>query len=915
MKKTLLSLLCLSAVAIPDLTAQTTASSAYGSTTSADRDVFFDYNDEGKSLPILWGMDTAWLHEGNMRKGIRYIGADNLSVARVSFQPAFDFLGTSTTLTDNLENRLVNRLKAVSMAHGDDTKNKIKLVLNNDAVDDASYRKEYANAGSNPAAAEAYANLIYATMKSCQDKGWEVITVSPLNEPDYQWNNQGSKADFKAINKSLQRFPEFASGTVRISGGNTLNCDEAASWYDFLKEDLAEGNTHQLAGDFDHYAAFFTKVREDGKWATGDELHNIMEAMVGAEYGMQTGIWWGAAELARGEFCKASTPDGRRLAYAENRKAWSAASVYRNPEGKVQAFLSASERQAAPSTYRLVSTTEDVYFDGHGPLREYVVDVAGGNGYQVNQPNPECVVQITRGEDVMPLIDGDYVLINKKSKRAMEAKDAKKGQSVQQQTYSKDKKTQIWTIKKLPSDNHGDYSYYSIVLGGDKDLRLYVPNYSHDPNTDLQLNVHTEASWEVAADKFNSQESWYLRYAGDGYFYITNRESNLYLQPKRNSNSTGVNITQAEFEEGNEGLLWRIIPAGTANANNDRTAPAAPADLKATPRPASVLLEWNAVADNDLAGYVVLRSIEGKNDFNTIARGLTETSFLDNTVAPGVKYTYKIKATDKCLNTSAASNEVSAETDGTRGIIAQYLFDGNFTDEQTNTFTATGKSVDFVDGHQGNAARVRSNEYIQLPYALANNEEMTVCTWVQGGNNTSDARIFDFGNGENCHMYLAPNENGSMVFAIRKGDREDRVTADAITDRNWNHVAVTIANGYASLYVNGTKVASGSIGIQPSELNATLNYIGRPQDASKPYFTGAIDDFRVYNAWITSDNVAAAMNGSTGIGDVSVSDPLVVATEYYNLQGMLVNEPANGVFIKREIHADGTSTTTKVVLR
>jgi hypothetical protein len=33
-------------------------------------------------------------------------------------------------------------------------------------------------------------------------------------------------------------------------------------------------------------------VRASGHHATNDELHNVMEAMVGAEYGMQTGIWW-----------------------------------------------------------------------------------------------------------------------------------------------------------------------------------------------------------------------------------------------------------------------------------------------------------------------------------------------------------------------------------------------------------------------------------------------------------------------------------------------------------------------------------------------------------------------------------------------------------------------------------------------
>ncbi len=132
-----------------------------------------------------------------------------------------------------------------------------------------------------------------------------------------------------------------------------LNTDQALSWYNALKGLLNEGNTHQLAGSFDNYALFYKTVRANGHHATNDELHNVMEAMVGVEYGMQTGIWWGTAELARGEFVKASF--GRRLAYAEHRPNWTAASVYRSPEGKVQAFVGSSERQAVTSSYSFVS--------------------------------------------------------------------------------------------------------------------------------------------------------------------------------------------------------------------------------------------------------------------------------------------------------------------------------------------------------------------------------------------------------------------------------------------------------------------------------------------------------------------------------------------------------------------------------
>ncbi len=50
--------------------------SASGSTLVAqpvpDRTVYFDLNAEGKQFPILWGLDTAWPSEDNIRKGVAF---------------------------------------------------------------------------------------------------------------------------------------------------------------------------------------------------------------------------------------------------------------------------------------------------------------------------------------------------------------------------------------------------------------------------------------------------------------------------------------------------------------------------------------------------------------------------------------------------------------------------------------------------------------------------------------------------------------------------------------------------------------------------------------------------------------------------------------------------------------------------
>jgi hypothetical protein len=320
--------------------------------------------------------------ESNIRRGVAFMGADRVDVVRVSFTP------TAALVNGQLQQEqyalLNQRLDYVDLVgpHAD-------VMLN---ADPPTVDPWFKDANGNTIASR-WAELMDVTARRAEERGRTVIAAAPLNEPDYS-KHQGTMQTFYDVASALVQKPRFNS--VRITGGNTLSADEAASWYNFLKGRLHEGNTHQLNGSFASYAGFFSTVVANGHRAVNDELHNVMEAIVGVEYGVQTGIWWGTAERARGEFVKAS--DGKRLAYAEHRPNWTAAAVYRAPEGRLQAFAGASERQATDTTYRLVARDREVFFDGYGPQREYNIFVPGGTGYWENQPNAEKVVSITWGD-------------------------------------------------------------------------------------------------------------------------------------------------------------------------------------------------------------------------------------------------------------------------------------------------------------------------------------------------------------------------------------------------------------------------------------------------------------------------------------------------------------------------------------
>ena len=234
----------------------------------------FCVTDTGQPTPIKWGMDTAWDDEGNVLRGINFIGADRLTYGRVSFQ-VMDPVNADGTLSARQQKFLQSRLQHIALSKP------TGILLNSDPVD--------INVDIFTHHPEQWYKVIKATVKYVQDYGLNVVSIAPFNEPDVTASNQGTKDDFKAVAKLLKEDPELAG--IRICAGNTCNNDGAMEWYQHMKPYVDEGNTHQLAGDFDHYADFYTTVQADGNVATNDELHNVMEGIVGAQYGLENGIW------------------------------------------------------------------------------------------------------------------------------------------------------------------------------------------------------------------------------------------------------------------------------------------------------------------------------------------------------------------------------------------------------------------------------------------------------------------------------------------------------------------------------------------------------------------------------------------------------------------------------------------------
>ncbi|MFE5893484.1 beta-L-arabinofuranosidase domain-containing protein [Streptomyces sp. NPDC056462] len=188
-----------------------------------------------------------------------------------------------------------------------------------------------------------------------------------------------------------------------------------------------------------------------------------------------------------------------------------------------------------------------------------------------------------------------------------------------------------------------------------------------------------------------------------------------------------------------------------------------------------------------------------------------------------------------------------------------------------------------VSGRFGTAAEhVRgSYQYVDLPAAvLGGASAITLSAWVKPTHDANWTRVFDFGNDNTRYLYLAArNAAGVPRFAVTTngpGGEQGLDGTSALPLNQWSHLAVTIAGGTGTLYVNGTAVARNTaMSLTPAALGSlTNNWLGRSNFATDPVFAGAYDEFNVWSRALTAAEItqlqsSRAADAAAGPGNLA----------------------------------------------
>jgi hypothetical protein len=191
---------------------------------------------------------------------------------------------------------------------------------------------------------------------------------------------------------------------------------------------------------------------------------------------------------------------------------------------------------------------------------------------------------------------------------------------------------------------------------------------------------------------------------------------------------------------------------------------------------------------------------------------------------------------------------------------AHFTFDGDLRDGLVNgnDAMAVGAPV-FTAGKYGEAISLDgSTDYLQLPAQLGDSNDFTFAAWVNWNGGGNWQRIFDFGaGGTDNYVFLTPKSGtNTLRFGIRQAGADQFVETTVLPTGAWTHVAVTISNTTAKIFVNGVlRATNTAFTFDPGDLNTKYNYLGKSQWPD-PLFAGKLDDVRFLTSALSDAQIA-----------------------------------------------------------
>jgi hypothetical protein len=182
--------------------------------------------------------------------------------------------------------------------------------------------------------------------------------------------------------------------------------------------------------------------------------------------------------------------------------------------------------------------------------------------------------------------------------------------------------------------------------------------------------------------------------------------------------------------------------------------------------------------------------------------------------------------------------------------------------------TATGADGSQALSLPGGAPGSATAPYVTIPNGLFRGRSaMTVSTWLKWAGGPDFQWVYNLGKNDATATFVTPSFAGDATTrsSIKpvNGNAEVGVPgAQKLPTGQWVNLVTTIDGRTITYYVNGAPIGSAAAQIDLAAVmhadgNTTSGFLGKPFWNGHPFLAGALDDFRVYDAAMTPEQVAA----------------------------------------------------------
>ena len=181
-----------------------------------------------------------------------------------------------------------------------------------------------------------------------------------------------------------------------------------------------------------------------------------------------------------------------------------------------------------------------------------------------------------------------------------------------------------------------------------------------------------------------------------------------------------------------------------------------------------------------------------------------------------------------------------------------------------------GASISTSDGYRVGSASLQLTgstyqyQYVQIPSVFTGSRGLTLAFWFRSkGNPSCCVALFDLGNGAAADNIMMGIGNNGLVPFVFIGDNYNTPGWDSpvttnVNDNQWRHVVWTLdPSGTWVVYINGVSVWTVTGQFYPRDVSRSSCYLGKGNWNGDSYFTGAIDEWRMYDYVFDASQVTA----------------------------------------------------------